>query len=153
MKMSWLKRDKRCSVTCPVFERLLQKEAARGNIKVSQNAYQSPNSLSWRVEALEDLESSLSNEVARLKSEVRDVKAVLDQEITLCRPVNLTSIMLKIDVIESREHKLSALICKQKRRSDELEARILELENRNKEININIITKTEEAKVELQKGE
>ncbi|MDD4805125.1 MAG: hypothetical protein PHN69_08360 [Candidatus Pacebacteria bacterium] len=158
--MSWFNKNDefKCPLVLPtcnaehMITRMIQKELSKNSSNLSDYTL-SPDNLTWRVELAESKEASLARDISKLKFEVVHVKELLEHEITMCRPSNITSLMMRVDVVELRERDLRALICKQKKRSDELEARIIELEKKNREININIISKTEESKVEIQKGE
>ncbi len=155
--MSWFKKEKKCPLNCPVLENILESEAVRCGFRVEPGIIPYPkpptNGLPWRVEILEDKEKSLSRDLSELKCDVDNARALIQHEIMLGRPSKFNSLLMRLEVIEDREKELRFLVCKQKSRSDELEKRIAELEKKSRELNINIITKTEEAKVELQKGE
>lgn len=156
--MSWFsKKENKCSFACPVLEQIIKSEAAKCNIRVQAGIipYPKPSTdgLPWRVEVLEGREKSLERELSTLKCDVDNVRTLIEHEIMLGRPSKFNSLLMRVDVIETRERELRTLVCRQKKRSDELEARIAELERKSKEININIISKTEDTTVELQKGE
>ena len=155
--MSWFKKENKCPFTCPVLEEIIKSEAAKCNIRVQAGIipYPKPSTdgLPWRVELLEDKTTGLARDVKSLRGDTSHLRSLLEDHIVINRPSNLSSLLMRVEVAEQRERELRTLICKQKKRSDELEARIAELERKSKEININIISKTEDTTVELQKGE
>ncbi|MFA7205917.1 MAG: hypothetical protein WC102_06240 [Saccharofermentanales bacterium] len=157
--MSWFdkKKEKKYPCTCPVLEQIIEHEAAKCNMKVHTGfiPYPKPStdSLPWRVEILEDRSTSIYSNVKALERDINAVRTQIEHEIMLGRPSKFTSLLTRVEVVEIRERELRTLMCRQKKRSDELEARIAELEKKNKDININIISKSKETEVELQKGE
>lgn len=156
--MSWFgKKENKCPFTCPVLEEIIKHEAAKCGMRVQAGIipYPAPSTdgLPWRVDILESRSKSVGKELSALKCDVANVRTLIEHEIMLGRPSKFNSLLMRVDVIETRERELRTLVCRQKKRSDELEARIAELEKKSKEININIISKTEDTTVELQKGE
>jgi len=157
--MSWFnkKKENKCPFTCPGFEEIIKSEAARCGIRVQAGTIPYPksttNGLHWRVEILEDRSTSIYSNVKALERDINAVRTQIEHEIMLGRPSKLTSLLTRVETVEIRERELRTLMCRQKKRSDELEARIAELEKKSKDININIISKSKETEVELQKGE
>lgn len=155
--MSWFKKENKCPFTCPVLEEIIKSEAAKCGMRVQAGIipYPAPSTdgLPWKVEILEGNTKSLNKDVGSLKREIDNVRTLLEHEMMMRRPSAMSSLLMRIEAVETRECELRTLVCRQKKRSDELEARIAELEKKSKEININIISKTEDTTVELQKGE